>query len=103
MSRARRWIRGVGEGLAWPVRRIARARLRTKLALALTVAALLPMLVVASLASGVVLGSLDRGLQSDVQRQPDVGLNLTLRADNDGVGGPRGEDGGGHLRIQGVL
>jgi signal transduction histidine kinase/HAMP domain-containing protein len=80
VSRARRWIRGVGEGLAWPVRRIARARLRTKLALALTVAALLPMLVVASLASGVVLGSLDRGLQSDVQRQLDVGLNLTLRA-----------------------
>ncbi len=80
MSRPGRWLRGLGAGLAWPARRIARARLRTKLALALTVAALLPMLVVASLASGVVLGSLDRGLQSDVQRQLDVGLNLTLRA-----------------------
>ncbi|MBP8807546.1 MAG: GAF domain-containing protein [Kofleriaceae bacterium] len=72
--------RALGRGLAWPVRRIARTRLRTKLALALSVAALLPMLVVASLASGVVLGSLDRGLQRDVERQLAVGLNLTLRA-----------------------
>ncbi|MEZ4402481.1 MAG: ATP-binding protein [Kofleriaceae bacterium] len=79
MSR-RSLVRRVVGAVGWPLRQIAGARLRTKLALALSVAALLPMLVVASLASGVVLGSLDRGLQGDVERQLDVGLNLTLRA-----------------------
>jgi signal transduction histidine kinase/HAMP domain-containing protein len=58
---------------------VGRARLRQKLTLGLSVAALLPMLVVASLASGVVLGSLERGLRNDVERQLGVGLNLTLR------------------------
>ena len=66
--------------LTWPARRIGRARLRTKLALSLSVAALLPMLVVASLASGVVLGNLERGLAGDADRQLEVGLNLTLRS-----------------------
>ncbi len=70
----------VGRALSWPVRRLARTRLRTKLALSLSVAALLPMLIVASLASGVVLGTLERGLKDDVQRQLDVALNLGLRA-----------------------
>ncbi|MBK9032437.1 MAG: HAMP domain-containing protein [Myxococcales bacterium] len=72
--------RALGRALTWPIRRVAEARLRQKIALALSVAALLPMLVVASLASGVVLGSLDRGLRDDVERQLEVGLNLTLRA-----------------------
>ena len=73
-------VRALGRLASWPLRRIAAARLRTKLALALSVAALLPMLVVASLASGVVLGSLDRDLRQDVERQLEVGQNLTLRA-----------------------
>ncbi|HUQ05900.1 MAG TPA: ATP-binding protein [Kofleriaceae bacterium] len=68
------------DALAWPVRRVGRARLRTKLALSLSVAALLPMLVVASLASGVVLGNLESGLTGDAERQLEVGLNLTLRS-----------------------
>jgi len=63
----------------WPVARLGRARLRQKLALSLSLAALLPMLVVVSLASGVVLGSLERGLTNDVRRQLEVGLNLSLR------------------------
>jgi len=74
------FVRALGRLASWPLRRIAGARLRTKLALALSVAALLPMLVVASLASGVVLGSLDRDLRQDVERQLEVGQNLTLRA-----------------------
>jgi len=77
-ARARR-LRALGRALRWPVARLARARLRTKLALSLSIAALLPMLGVASLASGVVLGSLERGLTDDVERQLDVALNLSLR------------------------
>jgi signal transduction histidine kinase len=73
-------LRGVLRALSWPVRRVGRARLRTKLALSLSVAALLPMLVVASLASGVVLGNLESGLAGDAERQLEVGLNLTLRS-----------------------
>jgi two-component system, NtrC family, sensor kinase len=73
-------LRAAGRALVWPARRIGRARLRTKLALSLSVAALLPMLVVASLASGVVLGNLEAGLRSDAERQLEVGLNLTLRS-----------------------
>ncbi len=73
-------FRAVLQVLTWPIRRVGRARLRTKLALSLSVAALLPMLIVALLASGVVLGNLERGLESDVERQLEVGLNLTLRS-----------------------
>jgi two-component system NtrC family sensor kinase len=73
-------LRGLLRALSWPVRRVGRARLRTKLALSLSVAALLPMLVVASLASGVVLGNLESGLAGDAERQLEVGLNLTLRS-----------------------
>jgi two-component system NtrC family sensor kinase len=73
-------LRAVLAALTWPVRRVGRARLRTKLALSLSVAALLPMLVVASLASGVVLGNLESGLTGDAERQLEVGLNLTLRS-----------------------
>ena len=75
----KRLVRALWRVVRWPVVRIGRARLRQKLALSLSVAALLPMLVVASLASGVVLGSLERGLTNDVQRQLEVGLNLSLR------------------------
>lgn len=73
-------LRRVWAWISWPVRRVGRARLRTKLALSLSVAALLPMLIVASLASGVVLGNLEQGLRSDAERQLEVGLNLTLRS-----------------------
>ncbi|MBE7447843.1 MAG: HAMP domain-containing protein [Kofleriaceae bacterium] len=73
-------LAALGRLARWPVARIARMRLRTKLALSMSVAALLPMLVVASLASGVVLGNLEGGLERDGRRQLDVGLNLTLRS-----------------------
>ena len=51
-------LRAVGRAIAWPVRRLRRVRLRAKLALSLSVAALVPMLLVAVLASGVVFGNL---------------------------------------------
>ena len=52
-------LRALGRAVAWPVRRVRRARLRVKLALTLSVAALVPMLLVAVLASGVVFGNLE--------------------------------------------
>ncbi|MCA9674464.1 MAG: HAMP domain-containing protein, partial [Myxococcales bacterium] len=56
-----------------------RLRLRAKLTLVLVMAALVPMAVVAAIAVGVVLGTLDRGLRSETERQLGVGLNLVLR------------------------
>jgi two-component system, NtrC family, sensor kinase len=67
-------------GLGWLVRRIGRMRLRYKLALSLSLAALVPVAVVAAVAAGVVLAGLDRGLRDDTRRQLEVGLNLVLRA-----------------------
>jgi signal transduction histidine kinase len=58
---------------------LGRLRLRHKLALSLSIAALVPVAVVATIAGGVVLGGLERGLGSETQRQLDVGLNLLLR------------------------
>ena len=55
-------------------------RLRTKLTTVLVLAALVPMLLVATIAVGVVLGTLDRGLRHETERQRQVALNLILRA-----------------------
>ena len=70
-------IRRVGAALWGPW---ARLRLRTKLTTVLVLAALVPMIVVATIAVGVVLGTLDRGLRAETERQREVGLNLILRA-----------------------
>ena len=73
-------LHAIGRGLGWPLRRLRRARLRYKLALSLVVAALVPMLLVAALASSVVFGNLEGSLDQDARRQLAVGLNLTLRS-----------------------
>ncbi|MCG8421663.1 MAG: ATP-binding protein [Proteobacteria bacterium] len=54
----------------------ARLRLRAKLAVLLSFAALLPVSVVSWLAVSVVLGNLDRGLRDETERQLQVGLSL---------------------------
>ncbi|MEO6777515.1 MAG: ATP-binding protein [Kofleriaceae bacterium] len=55
-------------------------RLGTKLAIAMVLAALVPVLVVAAIASGVILSNLEQGLREDADRQLTVGLNLVLRS-----------------------
>jgi len=55
-------------------------RLRTKLALAMVLAALVPVTIVAAIASGVILSNLEEGLREDADRQLTVGLNLVLRS-----------------------
>ena len=57
-----------------------RLRLRTKLVVAMLFAALVPVLIVALLATGVILSSLEGSLREDADRQLTVGLNLVLRA-----------------------
>ncbi len=57
-----------------------RLRLRSKLVAAMAVAGLVPVLIVAVLATRVILSSLETGLQEDARRQLTVGLNLVLRA-----------------------
>jgi len=57
-----------------------RLRLRTKLVIAMAFAALVPVLVVALLATGVILSSLETSLREDAERQLMVGLNLILRS-----------------------
>ncbi len=57
-----------------------RLKLRTKLAIAMLFAALVPAVVVALLATGVILSSLETGLREDADRQLVVGLNLILRS-----------------------
>jgi two-component system NtrC family sensor kinase len=57
-----------------------RLRLRTKLVVAMAFAALVPVLVVALLATGVILSSLESSLREDADRQLGVGLNLILRS-----------------------
>ena len=49
-------VGGIGRALTWPLRRLRRVRVRlgARLALSLSVAALVPMLLVAVLASGVL-------------------------------------------------
>lgn len=55
-------------------------RLRTKLVVAMLFAALVPVLIVAVLATSVILSSLETGLREDAARQLTVGLNLVLRS-----------------------
>ncbi|HEU4728218.1 MAG TPA: ATP-binding protein [Kofleriaceae bacterium] len=57
-----------------------RLRLRTKLVVAMAFAALVPVLVVALLATGVILSSLEASLREDADRQLGVAVNLILRA-----------------------
>ncbi len=57
-----------------------RLRLRTKLVVAMLFAALVPVAIVASIATRVILSSLDAGLRDDADRQLTVGLNLILRS-----------------------
>jgi signal transduction histidine kinase len=55
-------------------------RLRTKLVVAMALAALVPVAIVATIATGVILSSLEAGLREDADRQLTVGLNLILRS-----------------------
>ncbi len=57
-----------------------RLKLRSKLVVAMVFAALVPVAIVASLAIGVILSSLEGGLRDDADRQLTVGLNLVLRS-----------------------
>ncbi|MDQ3367319.1 MAG: hypothetical protein M3680_17995, partial [Myxococcota bacterium] len=66
--------------LATPTPPQLRLRLRTKLVVAMLFAALVPVVIVALLATGVILSSLEGGLREDADRQLTVGLNLVLRS-----------------------
>jgi signal transduction histidine kinase len=57
-----------------------RLRLRSKLVIAMAFAALVPVIIVALLATRVILSSLESELSDDADRQLTVGLNLVLRA-----------------------
>ncbi|MBA3462207.1 MAG: GAF domain-containing protein [Deltaproteobacteria bacterium] len=57
-----------------------RLRLRSKMVVAMAFAGLVPVLIVAVLATRVILSSLEAGLREDARRQLTVGLNLVLRA-----------------------
>ena len=57
-----------------------RLRLRTKLVAAMAFAALVPAVLVAVIATRVILSSLETGLREDADRQLTVGLNLVLRS-----------------------
>ncbi|RMH45363.1 MAG: HAMP domain-containing protein [Deltaproteobacteria bacterium] len=59
--------------------RWARWRLRHKLALSLSIAALLPVAVAAWVATSVVLRGLERDLRAETEQQLAVGMNLVLR------------------------
>ncbi|MBP9088505.1 MAG: HAMP domain-containing protein [Kofleriaceae bacterium] len=56
-----------------------RIRLRSRLVFAMALAALLPVLVVAVVATQAIFSSLERGLRSDADRQLSVATNLLLR------------------------
>ena len=56
-----------------------RVRLRSRLVLAMALAALLPVLVVAVVATQAIFSSLERGLRDDADRQLSVATNLLLR------------------------
>lgn len=60
-------------------RLFGRLRLRHKLALSLSIAALLPVFVASWVAVSVVLRGLDNGLRAETDRQLRVGLSLLLR------------------------
>lgn len=56
-----------------------RVRLRSRLVLAMAIAALLPVVVVAVVATQAIFASLERGLRGDADRQLSVASNLLLR------------------------
>lgn len=66
--------------LATPIPPELRPRLRTRLVLAMAIAALVPVVLVAVIATRVILSSLEGGLREDADRQLTVGLNLILRS-----------------------
>ena len=57
-----------------------RLKLRSKLVVAMVFAALVPVILVAVLATRVILSSLEGGLRDQADRQLTVGINLVLRA-----------------------
>jgi signal transduction histidine kinase len=57
-----------------------RLRLRTKLVVAMLFAALVPVAIVAALASSVILSSLEDDLREDADRQLTVAINLLVRS-----------------------
>jgi len=57
-----------------------RLKLRSKLVVAMVFAALVPVILVAVLATRVILSSLESGLRDEAGRQLTVGTNLVLRA-----------------------
>src|SRR5215471_1971333 len=59
--------------------KLHRLRLGHKLALSLSMAALLPVVVAASVAVRIVLRGLEEGLHEATSRQLRVGMNLVLR------------------------
>ena len=59
---------------------ILRLRLRSKLVIAMALAALVPVAIVATIATGVILSSLEAGLREDSDRQLTVAMNLILRS-----------------------
>lgn len=65
--------------IRWIGRPFQRLRLRHKLAVSLSIAALLPVLVASWMAVSLVLDGLDKGLREETDRQLHVGLNLALR------------------------
>ncbi|HMG24641.1 MAG TPA: HAMP domain-containing protein, partial [Kofleriaceae bacterium] len=65
-----------GDGAGRPELRL---KLRTKVVVAMLFAALVPAMIVALLATGVILSSLEAALREDAARQLVVGLNLVLR------------------------
>ncbi|HWO18575.1 MAG TPA: ATP-binding protein [Kofleriaceae bacterium] len=72
-------VRQAGAGAPVPAPRLS-LRLRTKLVVALVLASLVPVLLVALLATNVILSSLEASLGEDAARQLTVGLNLVLRS-----------------------
>ena len=72
--------RGTPRVVEPPAPRPLRLKLRTKLVVAMAFAALVPVLVVALLATGVILSSLETSLREDADRQLTVGINLILRS-----------------------
>jgi len=80
---ARRGLRRITDRqprLVPPPKPELRLRLRTKLVVAMALAALVPVTIVAMIATGVILSSLEGGLREDGDRQLTVGLNLILRS-----------------------
>src|SRR4051812_16063936 len=66
--------------LSTPVPPDLKPRLRSRFVLAMAVAALVPVAIVALIATRVILSSLENSLREDADRQLTTGLNLVLRS-----------------------